>query len=211
MLIEINIWSVYLLKEYNKSKLAINITNWRRKITSYEYSFLEFLALRNNFFYKLLMKWRKPVFLKEIKMAMITPKDNILLIGGGFLPSESIIITETTNAKVVTIDNNPRACKHANAFLKKRGLSDKIIVKHGDGVNFPVEKFNVVFIAISVWPINSVFKNLTIKLRENARIMCKCYKEDIMNILNHEGIVDSLKLVSKIDNPSSKSYLFVKK
>ena len=153
------------------------------------------------------MKWRKPVFLKEIKMAMITSKDNILLIGGGFLPSESIIITETTNAKVVTIDNNLRACKHAKAFLKKRGLSDKIIVKYGDGVNFTVENFNVIFIAISVWPINTVFKNLKINLKENARIMCKSYKEDIMNILKHEGIVDSFKLVSKIDNPSSKSYL----
>ena len=68
---------VYLLNEYKKSKSAINITNWRRKISCYEYSFLEFLALKIIFFYKLLMKWRKPVFLKEIKMAKITSEAKV--------------------------------------------------------------------------------------------------------------------------------------
>jgi protein-L-isoaspartate O-methyltransferase len=156
------------------------------------------------------MSWRKPVFLNEIKMAKVTSKDKVLLIGGGILPSESMTINETTNAEVVTIDNNKRACIHAEAFIKKRGLSDKIIIKYADGVNFPVKEFDVVFIAISVWPIDTVFKHLSRNLKKNARIMCKSYKEDIPALLRNEGIIDSFKLVSKIDNPSTKSYLFIK-
>jgi len=186
------------------------ITNWKRKINCYKYSFLEFLALKINFIYKILMNWRKPVFLNEIKMAKVTSEDKVLLIGGGILPSESMIITETTNAEVVTIDNNKRACIYADAFIKKRGLSGKITIKHGDGINFPVKNFDVVFIAISVWPIDTVFKNLSKNLKKNAKIMCKSYKEDIPRILKNEGILDSFKLLSKIDNPSTKSYLFVK-
>ena len=198
------------MKNGKKTNSSIMTTNWRRKITCYKYSFLEFLALRINFFYKLLMSWRKPVFINEIKMANVTSEDKVLLIGGGILPSESMIITQETNANVVTIDNNKIACKQAEKFIKKRKLSDKISIKHADGINFPVNDFDVVFIAISVWPIDTVFKNLADNLKPNARIMCKSYKEDITGLLKNEGIFDSFKLESKIDNPSTKSYLFIK-
>ena len=150
-----------LLKDVKTNKSSVTTTNWKRKITCYKFSLLEFLALKIKPVYNLLMSWRKPVFIKEVKMAKVTSKDKVLLIGGGILPSESMIITKETNANVVTIDNNKSACKHAEAFIKKRGLSDKIKIVYADGVEFPVSNFDVVFIAISVWPIDTVFKNLS--------------------------------------------------
>lgn len=203
-------WRTNLLKDVKTNKSSVMTTNWKRKINCYKFSFLEFLALKIKPVYNLLMSWRKPVFIKEVKMAKITSKDKVLLIGGGILPSESMIITQETNANVVTIDNNKRACKHAEAFIKKTGLSDKIKIKHADGADFPVNNFDVVFIAISVWPIDTVFKNLSRNLRKGARILCKSYKEDLIGILKNEGLLESFKLESKIDNPSTRSYLFVK-
>lgn len=198
------------MKDFKKNKSSVTTANWKRKISCYKFSFLEFLALNIKSVYNLLMSWRKPVFIKEVKMAKVTSKDKVLLIGGGILPSESMIITQETNADVVTIDNNKSACKHAEAFIKKRGLSDKVKIVYADGVEFPVSNFDVVFIAISVWPIDTVFKNLSKNLRKGARILCKSYKEDIIGFLKNEGLLDSFKLESKIDNPSTKSYLFVK-
>jgi hypothetical protein len=198
------------LKDDKKTKSSVLITNWKRKITCYKFSFLEFLSLKIKPVYNLLMGWRRPVFIKEVKMAKVTSDDKVLLIGGGILPSESMIITQETNASVVTIDNNKSACKHAEIFIKKRGLTDKITIKHADGIDFPVKDFDVVFIAISVWPIDVVFKNLSKNLKKGARIMCKSYKEDITGLLKNEGVLDSFRLESKIDNPSTKSYLFVK-
>ncbi len=193
------------------NKSSVTITNWRRKISCFKFSFLEFLALRINYFYNLLMSWRKPIFLSEIKMSKVNSDDKVLLIGGGFLPSESIVISETTNTKVVTIDNNIRACIHAKNFIKKRKLSEKIIIKYADGINYPVSEFNVIFIAISVWPIDIVFKNLSTNLKKGAKILCKSYKEDIFNILKNKGMLDSFKLETKIENPKTTSYLFIKK
>jgi len=157
------------------------------------------------------MDWRKPIFLNEIKLAKVTSDDKILLIGGGFLPSESMTIVETTDTKVVTIDNNITACKNAEKFVKKKNLSDKIIIENADGRDFPVNDFNVIFIAISVWPINDVFKNLSKNLKKNSRILCKSYNEDIPGILKKEGLSDNFKIESQIKNPSTKSFLFVKK
>lgn len=199
------------MKENIKSISSFRVVNWRRKINCFKYSFLELLALKINFFYKLLMDWRKPIFLNEIKLAKVTSDDKILLIGGGFLPSESMTIVETTDTKVVTIDNNITACKNAEKFVKKKNLSDKIIIENADGRDFPVNDFNVIFIAISVWPINDVFKNLSKNLKKNSRILCKSYNEDIPGILKKEGLSDNFKIESQIKNPSTKSFLFVKK
>jgi len=60
------------MKQHKTSGSSTTLVNWRRKILFYEFIFLEFLAIKIDFFYKLLMKWRKPVFLKEIKMAKVT-------------------------------------------------------------------------------------------------------------------------------------------
>jgi len=75
----------------------ITFTNWKRTISCYQYSFLEFLAVKIDFFNNLLMKWRTPVFLKEIKMASVTSKDKVLHIGCGLFPTASIIIADYRN------------------------------------------------------------------------------------------------------------------
>jgi len=198
------------LKE-KKSKTSIFLTNWKRKFSCYKYSFLEFLALKSKFFYNILMGWRKPVFLKEIKMSKVTENDFVLFIGAGILPSESILISEITNAKVVSIDNNKIACGHAKKYVKKRGISDKVIIKFADGIDFPLSKYNVIFIAINVWPIEGVLNNLSKNLKKGTRVMCKSYEEDIIKVLEKENLRDSFKLESKIQNPQTQSFLLIKK
>lgn len=198
--------------KYNKNaKLSVTITNWRRKISCYKYSFLEFLALKIDLFYQMLINWRKAVFLNEIKMANISSKDKVLFIGGGILPSESILITEVTNAKVVTIDNNVNACKHAQKYIQNKGLSNKITIEHAEGKNYPVQDFDVIFIAINVWPIDSVLRNLYENMKPNARVMCKSYRNDIIEVFENEGLLESFHFESKLENPVTQSFLFVKK
>ncbi len=73
-------------------------------------------------FYNLLMKWRKPVFLKEIKMAKITSQDKVLLIGCGILPSETVLIAQQTKARIIGIDNSIKACNIAQSYVQKKYL-----------------------------------------------------------------------------------------
>ena len=157
------------------------------------------------------MKWRKPVFLNEIKMANVSSKDKVLLIGCGILPSESILIAEVTNAKVVTIDNNVKACKHAQAYVQKKGLSDKIKVEHADGADYPVQDFDVIFIAINVWPIDAILKHLSSNMKNNARILCKGIKNDITDLLEKEDFYYMFSVKSILENPKTQSFLLIKK
>jgi len=189
----------------------MTFTNWRRKISCYKYSFLELLALKTNLFYKILMDMRKPVFEKEIKIAKVTEKDKVLFIGGGIFPSESILMAELTNAKIVTIDNSKTACKHAKAYIQKKKLSENVIVEYGDGVNYPVKDFDVIFIAISVWPIDNVFQNLSKNVKVNTRVLCKTYRSDIVSVFKNKNFAKDFYLKEKLENPKTQSFLFVKK
>ena len=201
------------MKLPNKNNLesSTRYINWRRKISCYVFSFLELLAIHFDFFYRLLMSWRKPIFLKEIKMAKIASNDKVLLIVTGILPSEAVLIDEEANAKVVTIDNNLRACKAAKSYIKKKGLEDKIKVDYADGKDYPVDCFNVIFIAINVSPIGEVLKNLSTNIKKGTRIMCKGRKNDIVNILENKNLNDVFSVESVMENPKSQSFLLIRK
>ena len=157
------------------------------------------------------MNWRKPIFLNEIKMANVTKKDRVLHIGCGLFPSESVLIAEKTKAKVIGIDNSIIAVKIARKYVKKKGLSDLIKIEHRDGRNYPVNDFDVIFIAINVWPIDTVLKYLSSNIKKGTRVMCKSYKNDIIDVLKNEGLSDSLHLKSKLQNPQTQSFLLIKK
>jgi len=186
-------------------------TNAKRVLSCYFYNILELLAVKTSFFNNLLLGWRQPVFINEIKMSKITSKDKVLLIGCGIFPSETIVIAQETNAQVVGIDNAPNVVKIAKKYIKKIGLSHLIRIKYADGVDFDVKEFDVIFIAINVFPINNVLKHLSKKLKKGTRIMCKSIKHDIPLVLKTEKMEDIFKIIGKLENPKTQSYLLIKK
>lgn len=157
------------------------------------------------------MKWRKPTYLKEIKMTKVSSKDKVLHIGCGMLPTASVFIAEETNAKVVGIDNNNKTLKFAQQFVNKSGLSDLIKIEYGDGVEYPVQDFDVIFIAINVWPIDTVLKHLLSQIKKDTRIICKGMKNDIIDIIEKEGLSEMFSIISVSENPKSQSFLLTKK
>lgn len=157
------------------------------------------------------MKWRQPVFLKEIKMTEVSSVDKVLFIGCGILPSEPILIAEETNANIVAIDNNKAAFKFAQSYIRKKGLSDRIKIEFADGVDYPVEGFDVIFVAINVWPIDGVLKILARNVKKGTRVMCKGIKNDILDTLRNTGLYDMFSVKSVVENPKTQSFLLIKK
>jgi len=179
-------------------------------MSCYKYIFLEFLALRMGFFYSLITDWRKPVYLKEIKMADVSEKDKVLHIGSGILPYAPMLIAEETNAKVISIENNKNTLNLAQRFVNKKGLSDRITIEYGDGAKYPVKDFDVIFIAINVWPIGEVLIHIYNQMKDNTRVMCKSFGSDIITALKQKNLKGKFLIKSKLKNPKSSSFLLVK-
>ncbi len=167
--------------------------------------------MKIDFFYRMLTRWRKPVFLKEIEMIKISPGNKVLFIGCGILPTGAMIISEETKANVVTIDNNNLVIKIAKSYIEKKGLTDKIKIEYADGVDYSVEKFDFIFIAANVWPIESILKNLNKNMKSDAKLICKGLKNDILDLFEKSELKDMYSIEKMAKNPKTYSYLLTKK
>jgi cyclopropane fatty-acyl-phospholipid synthase-like methyltransferase len=153
---------------------------------------------------------RKPVFTKEINMAKITSKDKVLLVGAGILPTETYLIADITKASVVAIDNCKNAVKHAKKYIKKKGLDSLVTIEFADGANFPVKDFDVIFIAINVYPIDSIITNISKNAKNNTKVLCKSFKGDIPETLKSLNLNHIFQIIEKTKHPKTESYLLNK-
>lgn len=201
------------------SKFTSVYINFRRILLCYIFIFLEILATKSVFFYELLMRFRIPTVSKEMEMANISSDDKILLIGCGPFPSTPIILAEKNGNIVHCIDNNQWIIQFAKSYIQKKGLHDLITIEYGNGSNYPVNNFDVIFIAINVWPIKNVLTHVLKNMRDNTRIICKGMNDDInfimkINELTEYGLLTNSKKIPLIDLfnfPMTQSFLLKKR
>jgi hypothetical protein len=117
------------------------------------------------------LKMYRELVEKEVKMADISSDDLVLVIGCGSLPATSVLIAMGTGAHVVYIDNDRRAVEEAYKFVKNLHLEDRIKVEHADGLFYPLNKFDVIFLLYGVKRQEGIFKSLAGNMKNNARII----------------------------------------
>lgn len=184
---------------------------WRRVFSCYVFTFLEICASRLEVFDRMLTRWRTPVFSWEIRVLNIAPTEKVLHIGCGAFPSASVLIAQTKQAQVVGIDNNTIAVKLARSYIKRKQLSSLITIQEGDGVSYPLGDFDVVFIAINVWPIDAVLLHCARTMKQTARILCKGTHDDLTKILQREEFHSVFSVSETLKHPKAQSVLLTRK
>jgi hypothetical protein len=152
---------------------------------------------------------------KEIRMAQISSKDHILVIGCGSLPATSVLIALKTQATIICIDIDLKAVNDAILFLKNLNLHNQITVKQADGTQFPVDDFDYIFVLYGIRNpkkiLNYLVENTSNKTGIIFRTICDKNGElsntslgvtKLFNIKGHVtseylGSVDSLLLSKK--------------
>jgi len=87
---------------------------------------------------------------KETEMANISSKDLILVIGCGSLPITAVLISMKTKAHVIAIDRDHKAVKDAIKYIKRLHLEGYIEIEHADGLFYPLNKFDAIFLLYGV-------------------------------------------------------------
>jgi protein-L-isoaspartate O-methyltransferase len=192
------------------SRLFEFTTNWRRFLSSLLFTLLEIFATQINLFDSLLTKWREPVLIREIQMLNIIPSEKVIHLGCGAFPSATISIAKEKKTHVVGIDNNYIATKLARSYIKKKNLSDLVTIDYGDGTNYPVQDFDIIYIAINVWPIDKVLFHLAQTIKPTARILCKGSYQDINTLLKKKESQSLFSVSSTLEYPRIQSFLLTK-
>ena len=104
-------------------------------------------------------------------MSNIKSKDLVLVIGGGSLPVTPALVTIKTKANIVVIDIDQKAIKKSSKFINDLNLKEKIKLEHADGLNYPVEKFSVIFVVYGMKREKKVLNYLSNNMNQRARII----------------------------------------
>lgn len=138
---------------------------------------------------------------KEICMAKISSKDRILVIGCGSLPATTALIAMKTKAEITTIDIDRRAVHEASYFLKNLNLERQITVEHADGLTYPINKFNVIFVLYGVQHQKEILNYLAENMQDTTKIIFRTVCDTQGRLSNKSLDVSRLFLVK--DNVSS--------
>ena len=115
------------------------------------------------------------------------------------------------HARVVGIDNNIIAVRLAQSYIKRKHLASLITVELADGVRYPLADFDVIFIAINVWPIDTVLSHIANNMKPTARILVKGSHDDLVAVLEKEEFRDAFVIAATLKHPTSESFLLKKK
>ena len=119
---------------------------------------------------------------KEITSTDISSEDKVLVIGGGSIPATPVLIAKKTKAKVTAIDKDPLAIKNASSFIKNHNLEKNIDLKHAEGIIYPVENFNVIFVLYGIKKNKELLNYISKNTKKNSLIIFRAAFDSLKNL-----------------------------
>lgn len=129
---------------------------------------------------------------KEYENCGICGKANILHIGCGAYPLTEIVLASCSIGKIVGIDKNLQTVQHAQQMIRKNNLEDHIVIKHGDGLDYPVSDFDFIIVSSCSLPKVQILNHLFQKAKSQSTIIVRevdIAANDILQCIDaHEDI-----------------------
>jgi precorrin-6B methylase 2 len=134
----------------------------------------------------------------EYENCNISSKANILHIGCGAYPLTEIILASCTKGHILGIDKNPDTVLRAQQMIKKNKLENHITIRHGDGLDFSVEDFDVIIVSSCSLPKVKILEHLFQKVQSQSTIIVRevdIAAKDILNCINEHPDIELIKQV----------------
>ncbi len=142
---------------------------------------IERIAVSNIFFRYLCLMYYGNVVEKEVDIADISNKDNILCIGGGPFPFTAIEIVKQTGARVTVVDKDKDAIFCAKGVVNALGMDGSIDIRMNEGETVNVKGYSHIHIAFQVHPKELVLTNVCNQIAPGTKILVRHTKK----IFNH--------------------------
>ena len=110
---------------------------------------------------------------KEYETCGIAPQANILHIGCGAYPLTEIVLAGCSTGRIVGIDKNPQTVQRAKQVIQRHTLENHVTIQHGDGLNFPVEDFNVIIVSSCSLPKVKILEHLFLETKPQSSIIVR--------------------------------------
>jgi len=172
--------------------------NSSRKISNYFWKISETVAYKNRKIAELYEKVIGKEYKKEYKTFDILKHNKVLHIGCGAYPLTEIIFSNLSGKKVVGIDKNKKAVMSAREIIRKKNLDNKVTINYGNGINYPVDGFNVIIISSCSMPKEKILENIFKQARKNCIIIVRETNSALNYILNYINQHNDVTIVKKL-------------
>ena len=189
-------------KDYRYSVLDV----YRIKKSNLFWYIVDFLSCK---FKRFAAKYQKLVineYKRESNKFNLKDAKNILHIGCGSYPISAIILYQENGGRIVAIDNNPKFVTCAKKVINKKKLSDRIEIKQGDGISYPLDDFDTVIISGCSVPRIKVLDNIFKRAKPNTKIVVReiySHNKPVEKFINSFNHID---MINKIDNSPYPSF-----
>jgi len=169
-----------------------------KKVANCFWEVADTLSYQNETITKLYNKVIGKEYQKEYENCEISSHTNILHIGSGSYPLTEIILASCTTGQIVGIDRDAKAVQRGQQVVEKNHLNHRITLTHGDGLDFPVDEFDMVIISSCSQPKVQILEHLIEKLQSHSVIIVRevdIATKDILNCINKHTDVELRKQI----------------
>ena len=170
-----------------------------KKQIIFSWGLIDNIAYKFEIIAKLYDKLISKIYRNEYQALDLSNEDKVLHIGCGSYPLTEITLGRTTDAKIVGIDRNKEAIKLANNIINKKNLQNKIKIEHGNGMNYPIEKFNLIIVSSCTIPMLNVLDYIFKNAKSNSKIIVREIDAAIKPLINLIDLHENISLVKKIE------------
>lgn len=140
------------------------------------------------------------VYKNEGKEFGIKNVKNILHVGCGEYPISALALAELNGGNIVGIDSNPKVIKPAIEIIKKKNLEDKIKIKYGNGINYPLDNFDMIVVSGCADPKIKVVEHVFKTAKPGTKIIVRelfSTKKVLDRMIHSYG---DIKIIKRIGN-----------
>ena len=181
-----------------KSKALIYLM---KNISGYYWCIVDNLAFKlDNLAERYYKKSIGAEYRREYKTFDISKEDKVLHIGSGAFPLTEIILAETIGATVVGIDSSMKAVNSADDVVHKKNLQDKIKINYGNGIDYPINDFDVVIVSSCASPMVKIVEHIFKTAKNNSKIVVREMEASVKPLIRYINMQRNVFIVKKIDH-----------
>lgn len=183
--------------------------NRRRAFLDYKWICIEWLVSRFAMMENITKKYsnyRHKLVDEELNMCAINSKDRILVIGCGPYPYTAMALAQMTKAEVVVIDKSLRIVKLASSVIHRKNLHHTVSIQQGDGVDYPMDDFDVIIVTITLWPIDKILVHIFQEMKPRTRLICREIDNDVEEVLKGTKLSEMFTIKASMHHSAGEKY-----
>jgi precorrin-6B methylase 2 len=135
---------------------------------------------------------------KECEACGIASNSKVLHIGCGSYPLTEIVLAQCCQGAIVGIDKNTQAVRRGYEIMQKHHLEKKITIAQGNGTNYPVNDFDLIFISSCSFPKVQILEHLFKNTKHHSKIIVREISIAVTDILQCINAHPDIEIIKQI-------------